>query len=72
MKNPLKKKFAQFLKEKRAAKGLTYKEFSLLIYGEENKKNYLQRLEKEKGSPNLKSLSFICQKLNTEVLFNEH
>ena len=40
MKNPLKKKFAQFLKEKRAAKGLTYKEFSLLIYGEENKKNY--------------------------------
>ena len=71
MKNPLKKKFAQFLAEKRAAKGMTYIEWSVYIYGVKNKKNYLCHLENGKGSPNLNSLYFICKKLNTDLIFKE-
>ena len=67
-----KKKFAQFLAEKRAAKGLTYEEWSVYIYGDNKKKNYLNLLENGKGSPNLNSLYFICKKLNTELIFKEY
>ena len=72
MENHIKKKFARFLKEKRAALGLTYIEFSSLIYGTKNKDKYLCLLEKEKRHPNLETLNFICKKLNTDINLEEH
>ena len=65
-------KFSQFLKEKRIAKGLSIRKFSILIYGSESQNSYLNDIENGKREPNLKTLSLILDSLNCSIDFIEH
>lgn len=60
----IKDQFAIFIKEKRAALGLSYRDFSTLIYGDDKKFNHLRQLEVQRQKPSLDTMDFIFKALN--------
>jgi hypothetical protein len=66
-----KNQFAVFLNEKRTALGMTYKQFSMHIYGRLNKDVHLCDLETEKRKASWTTLNFILNKLNCRLNIEE-
>ncbi len=64
-------KLSNFLKEKRTALGLTLRQFSTHIYGDEKKFSHLAKLEKGKLQPNMTTIQFILAKLASEITIDE-
>lgn len=64
--------FAEFLKQKRIALGLTIREYSQLIYGNLTRHAYLSELENNKRRVTLTTMDFILSKLNSRVFIEEY
>lgn len=64
-------RFAEFMKNKRIAMGLTQRELSEKIYGTESRYDYISRIETGKIDISLKSMDYILESLNSDVEFLE-
>ena len=64
-------RFAEFMKSKRQAMGLTQEELSEIIFGTRQRFDYISRIENGKKDINLKSMDAILEALNADVEFLE-
>ncbi len=64
-------RFANFLTMKRIAMGLTQRELAVIIFGSENRSDYICRIETGKKDISLKSMDAILEALNADVEFLE-
>lgn len=64
-------RFADFLKKKREAMGLTQGELAEIIFGDTTRQDYISRIETGKKDISLKSMNAILEALNADVEFLE-
>jgi transcriptional regulator with XRE-family HTH domain len=64
-------RFAQFMKNKRIAMGLTQEELADKIFGDKARRDYVSRIENGKKDISLKSMDAILEALNADVEFLE-
>ena len=64
-------RFADFMKKKREAMGLTQGELSEIIFGDATRQDYISRIETGKKDISLKSMDAILEALNADVEFLE-
>ncbi len=65
------KQFAEFIKQKRHAMGLSLREFSMLIFNDVHHAGYLCKIENNKIEITISTLNLILSKINCSVSFNE-
>ena len=64
-------RFAEFMKNKRFAMGLTQEELAEIIFGDKTRRDYISRIETGKKDISLKSMDAILEALNADVEFLE-
>lgn len=64
--------FANFLREKRLALGMTFREFSVYLYGSENNAGNLSNIENGKKKITLTNFSFFLNKLDSFFSIEEN
>ena len=64
-------RFADFMKKKREAMGLTQGELAEIIFGDTTRQDYISRIETGKKDISLKSMEAILEALNADVEFLE-
>lgn len=64
-------RFADFMKKKRQAMGLTQEELADIIFGDKARRDYISRIETGKKDISLKSMDAILEALNADVEFLE-
>ena len=64
-------RFADFMKKKREAMGLTQGELAEIIFGDTTRQDYISRIETGKKDISLKSMDAILEALNADVEFLE-
>ena len=64
-------RFAEFMRNKRLAMGLTQEELAEIIFGDKTRRDYISRLETGKKDISLKSMDAILEALNADVEFLE-
>jgi transcriptional regulator with XRE-family HTH domain len=64
-------RFAEFMKAKRQAMGLTQEELSDIIFGTRQRFDYISRIENGKKDISLKSMDAILEALKADVEFLE-
>lgn len=64
-------RFADFMKKKRQAMGLTQEELAEIIFGDKTRRDYISRIETGKKDISLKSMDAILEALNADVEFLE-
>ena len=64
-------RFAEFMKAKRQAMGLTQEELSEIIFGTRKRFDYISRIENGKKDISLKSMDAILEALNADIEFLE-
>ena len=64
-------RFAEFMKAKRQAMGLTQEELSEIIFGSKKRTDYISRIENGKKDISLKSMNAILEALKADVEFLE-
>ena len=64
-------RFADFMKKKREAMGLTQGELADIIFGDATRQDYISRIETGKKDISLKSMDAILEALNADVEFSE-
>ena len=64
-------RFADFMKKKREAMGLTQGELAEIIFGDATRQDYISRIETGKKDISLKSMDAILEALNADVEFLE-
>ena len=64
-------RFADFMKKKRQAMGLTQEELADIIFGDATRQDYISRIETGKKDISLKSMDAILEALNADVEFLE-
>lgn len=64
-------RFADFMKQKRQAMGLTQEELADKIFGDRKRFDYISRIENGKKDISLKSMDAILEALNADVEFLE-
>ena len=62
-------RFADFMKKKREAMGLTQGELAEIIFGDATRQDYISRIETGKKDISLKSMDAILEALNADVEF---
>ena len=65
-------RFADFMKKKRTAMGLTQEELAEIIFGNKTRRDYISRIETGKKDISLKSMDAILESLNADVEFLEN
>jgi predicted transcriptional regulator len=65
------KRFAEFMRNKRMAMGLSQRELATVIFGDESRNDYICRIETGKKDISLKSMDAILEALNADVEFLE-
>jgi len=63
--------FAEFIKEKRIALGLSYREMAFLVYGQRIRGSYISGIEKGTRKITITTMQLILNKLNCRITFNE-